>query len=61
MCRGWRGRRTAESEGGFGEGHRFAGGADRGGALDTAGGMACGVAGWTMTEMTVEGVGHGSG
>ena len=30
MCRGWRGRRTAESEGGFGEGHRFAGGADRG-------------------------------
>ena len=32
-----------------------------GGALDTAGGMACGVAGWTMTEMTVEGVGQGSG
>ena len=60
MCRGWRGRRTAESEGGFGEGHRFAGGADR----ERPGygrGMACGVAGWTMTEMTVEGVGHGSG
>lgn len=32
-----------------------------GGALDTVGRMACGVAGWTMTEMTVEGVGHGSG